>query len=128
MLRLTFVSWNLISCFALPPHTHSSHCPSPSISHITFLPLNSFFFLFTTKVLSLNLDNCKSGGSLAGVTHDFSTMESLSSLSINHIELKSLFSFPSLPRLRTLKLADNRIAIGKCCEKQKNKKTKYGDI
>ncbi|XP_077996617.1 acidic leucine-rich nuclear phosphoprotein 32 family member A-like isoform X2 [Glandiceps talaboti] len=61
------------------------------------------------QVLDLNLDNCRSTGTIEGLTDEFINLESLSMINVG---LTSLKGFPKLPSLRKLELSDNRISTG----------------
>ncbi|PIK45894.1 hypothetical protein BSL78_17233 [Apostichopus japonicus] len=61
------------------------------------------------QIKDLILDNCRSGGTIEGLTSDFIKLEKLS---MNGVCLTSLKNFPALVSLKKLELSDNRISSG----------------
>jgi hypothetical protein len=76
----------------------------PSAMLVFLIAVGSLVLLLninaTVQVEKLNLDNCRTGGSLSGLTDEYI---SLADLSLNGTEIRSLLSFPSLPSLKKVR-------------------------
>lgn len=61
------------------------------------------------EIKSLNVDNCRSNGSVAGLSDQFTDLQELS---LTNTGLTSLKNFPRLNKLLRLELAENRLSSG----------------